>query len=112
MSLTYAAFEPQTQEDGAGGSPGRSAIGVKVQLTAASSFTAMSADMYKAWAACRREWGGQPMFIQVGELWLANAGLNLDHATSAPFLTEFSQASGSPPVTDPPLRWPASARSR
>ena len=95
MSLAYAAFEPQTQEMVQAIAQEWSAIGVKVQLTAASSFTAMSADMYKS-GGVSVEWGGQPMFIQVGELWLANAGLNPYHATSAPFLTEFSQASAAP----------------
>ncbi len=95
MSLTYAAFEPPTQAMVQAIAQEWSAVGVKVQLTAAPTFPAMSADMYKS-SGVSVEWGGQPMFIQVGELWLANAGLNPYHATSAPFLTEFSQASAAP----------------
>lgn len=95
MPLAYAGFDPQTQEMVQAIAQEWSAVGVKVQLTAAPTFPAMSADMYKS-SGVSVEWGGQPMFIQVGELWKPNAGLNPYHATNASFLTEFNQASAAP----------------
>jgi ABC-type transport system substrate-binding protein len=94
MPLTYTSFDPQTQAMVQAIAQEWSAIGVKVTLTAAPSFTVLSKAMYDS-GGLSVEWGGQPMFLQVGELWLANSGLNPYHATSAPFLTEFSQSSAA-----------------
>ncbi|WP_326725151.1 ABC transporter substrate-binding protein [Streptomyces sp. NBC_00243] len=95
MSLTYTSFDPQTKQMVQALAQQWAAIGVKVKLVSSGSYPAMSTNMYQA-GALSVAWNGQPMFLQMGVLWLAKAGLNPYHATDASFLNKFAQASKAP----------------
>jgi peptide/nickel transport system substrate-binding protein len=97
MSLEYAALESQTQEMVQAFAQEMAAIGVTVQLKAEPTITALASDLSTLkYSAVSLEWGGQPMFLQVGELWLPTSVLNPFHVTSSSFLSQFDAATGAP----------------
>jgi ABC-type transport system substrate-binding protein len=99
MSLEYAALESQTQEMVEAFAQEMSAIGVTVQLKAEPTITALASDLSTLkYSAVSLEWGGQPMFLQVGELWLPTSVINPFHAASPGFISEFDAATGAPPA--------------
>ncbi|MFY9887793.1 MAG: ABC transporter substrate-binding protein [Streptosporangiaceae bacterium] len=98
MTLEYAALEAQTQEMVQAFAQQMAAIGVTVQLKAEPTITALAADLTSGkYAAVSLEWGGQPMFLQVGEVWLPTSVINPYHVASASFISEFDTASAAPP---------------
>ncbi len=97
MSLEYAALESQTQEMVQAFAQEMSAIGVTVQLKAEPTITALASDLSaQKYSAVSLEWGGQPMFLQVGECWLPTSVLNPFHAATSSFVSEFDAAAGAP----------------
>ena len=96
MSLEYAALEAQTQEMVQAFAQQMSAIGVTVQLKAEPTITALASDLSTLkYSAVSLEWGGQPMFLQVGECWLPTSVLNPFHAASSGFISQFNAATGA-----------------
>ena len=107
MSLEYAALESQTQEMVQAFAQQMSAIGVTVNLKAEPTITALANDLSSSkYAAVSLEWGGQPMFLQVGECWLPTSVLNPFHAD-----VRLHRASSTPRPAPRPLRsartWPS-----
>ena len=97
MSLEYAALESQTQEMVEAFAQEMSAIGVTVQLKAEPTITALASDLTTLkYSAVSLEWGGQPMFLQVGELWLPTSVINPFHAATPTFMRQFDAATGAP----------------
>jgi ABC-type transport system substrate-binding protein len=97
MSLEYAALESQTQEMVEAFAQQMSAIGVTVNLKAEPTITALANDLTtQKYSAVSLEWGGQPMFFQVGECWLPTSVLNPFHAAAPGFVSQFSAASAAP----------------
>jgi ABC-type transport system substrate-binding protein len=97
MSLEYAALESQTQEMVQAFAQELSAVGVTVQLKAEPTITALAADLStQKYSAVSLEWGGQPMFLQVGECWLPTSVLNPFHAATSSFISQFNAATGAP----------------
>jgi peptide/nickel transport system substrate-binding protein len=97
MSLEYAALEAQTQEMVQAFAQQMSAIGVTVTLKAEPTITALASDLSSSkYSAVSLEWGGQPMFLQVGECWLPTSVLNPFHAATSDFITQFNAATGAP----------------
>lgn len=97
MSLEYAALESQTQEMVEAFAQEMSAIGVTVQLKAEPTITALASDLTTLkYSAVSLEWGGQPMFLQVGELWLPTSVINPFHAVAPGFISQFDAAAGAP----------------
>jgi peptide/nickel transport system substrate-binding protein len=97
MSLEYAALEAQTQEMVQAFAQQMSAIGVTVTLKAEPTITALASDLSSSkYSAVSLEWGGQPMFLQVGECWLPTSVLNPFHAATPDFITQFNAATGAP----------------
>lgn len=97
MSLEYAASEAQTQEMVQAFAQQMSAIGVTVQLKAEPTITALASDLStQKYSAVSLEWGGQPMFLQVGECWLPTSVLNPFHAAAPGFVSQFNAATGAP----------------
>jgi len=98
MNLEYAALEAQTQEMVQAFAQEMSAIGVTVTLKAEPTITALASDLSSAkYSAVSLEWGGQPMFLQVGECWLPTSVLNPFHAATPDFISQFDAATGAPP---------------
>jgi peptide/nickel transport system substrate-binding protein len=97
MTLEYAALESQTQEMVQAFAQQMSAIGVTVKLKAEPTITALASDLTTLkYAAVSLEWGGQPMFLQVGECWLPTSVLNPFHAAEPSFVSQFDAASAAP----------------
>jgi peptide/nickel transport system substrate-binding protein len=97
MSLEYAADEAQTQEMVQAFAQQMSAIGVTVQLKAEPTITALASDLStQKYSAVSLEWGGQPMFLQVGECWLPTSVLNPFHAATSSFIRQFDAAAAAP----------------
>jgi len=97
MTLEYAALEAQTQEMVEAFAQEMSAIGVTVQLKAEPTITALASDLTTdKYTAVSLEWGGQPMFLQVGECWLPTSVLNPFHAATSSFISQFDTATGAP----------------
>lgn len=97
MNLEYAALEAQTQEMVQAFAQEMAAIGVTVQLKAEPTITALAADLNSLkYSAVSLKWGGQPMFLQVGECWLPTSVLNPFHAATSAFITKFDAATGAP----------------
>lgn len=97
MNLEYAALEAQTQEMVQAFAQQMAAIDVTVQLKAEPTITALANDLNsQKYSAVSLEWGGQPMFLQVGECWLPTSVLNPFHAASSGFISQFNAATGAP----------------
>jgi peptide/nickel transport system substrate-binding protein len=80
MNILYTAFEPTSTRVIQAVAQQLSKIGVTVNLTGASNFTELNADLAsKKFSGFAMMWGGQTQFANVNQLWQMNSSSNFFH---------------------------------